>query len=193
MLQNHLESKKLILASGSSRRQELLTNLGVPFEIRIKPVEEIYAETLQREEITDFLSQLKASVFKADLTANCILITSDTIVWFKNKALGKPKSLKQACDMLKRLSGSTHEVITSVSLSSTKKQITFNAKTYVTFRELKAVEIEFYIKNYNPLDRAGAYGIQDWIGQIGIQKIHGCYFNVMGFPLNLVYSHLVKF
>ena len=155
MLQNHLKSKKLILASGSPRRQELLKHLGVPFKIRIKPVKEKYADTLQREEITDFLAQLKASVFKGDLTANCVLITSDTIVWFKNKALGKPKSLKHAVVMLKHLSGSTHEVITSVCLTSTKKQITFNAKTYVTFRELKAVEIEFYIKKVVEYDFEG--------------------------------------
>ena len=193
MLKEHLNKRRLILASGSPRRQDLLKQLGVPFEICVKPVDEVYPQKLSGHEISDYLSILKANAFKENLKPNDLLITSDTIVWHRNTAIGKPNSLKHAIEMLQNLSNSTHKVITSVCLTSTEKQKTFNALTKVSFRKLKIEEIEFYVNNYKPLDKAGAYGIQDWIGQVGVEKIEGSYFNVMGFPLNLVYSHLLEF
>ena len=193
MLKEHLNKHHLILASGSPRRQDLLKELGVPFEICVKPVAEVYPQNLSGHKISDYLSILKANAFKEKLKPNDLLITSDTIVWHRNTAIGKPTSLKHASEMLQNLSNSTHKVITSVCLTSTEKQKTFNALTKVSFRKLKIEEIEFYVNNYKPLDKAGAYGIQDWIGQVGVEKIEGSYFNVMGFPLNLVYSHLLEF
>lgn len=193
MLKNRLKSKNLILASGSPRRQELLKSLGVPFEIRIKEIDEDYPKHLKKSEISDYLAQLKSNAFVEELTPKDLLITSDTIVWYHNMALGKPKSKDDAFQMLQKLSGKTHEVITSVCLKSLQKEDIFNSITKVTFKELSSKEIQFYIDNYNPMDKAGAYGIQDWIGQIGVTKIEGSYFNVMGFPIHKIYSQLLKF
>lgn len=193
MLKNRLKSKNLILASGSPRRQELLKSLGVPFEIRIKEIDEVYPKHLKKSEISDYLAQLKSNAFVEELNPKDLLITSDTIVWYHNMALGKPKSKDDAFQMLQKLSGKTHEVITSVCLKSLQKEDIFNCITKVTFKELSTEEIQFYIDNYNPMDKAGAYGIQDWIGQIGITKIEGSYFNVMGFPIHKIYSQLLKF
>ncbi len=193
MLKNRLKSKNLILASGSPRRQELLKSLGVPFEIRLKEIDETYPKHLKKSEISDYLAQLKSNAFEEELTSDDLLITSDTIVWNQNTALGKPKSKNDAFKMLQKLSGKTHEVITSVCLKSLQKEGVFNSITKVTFKELLTEEIHFYIDNYNPMDKAGAYGIQDWIGQIGVTKIEGSYFNVMGFPIHKIYSQLLKF
>lgn len=193
MLKNRLKSKNLILASGSPRRQELLKSLGVPFEIRIKEIDEVYPKHLKKSEISDYLALLKSNAFVEELHPKDLLITSDTIVWYHNMALGKPKSKDEAFQMLQKLSGKTHEVITSVCLKSLQKEDIFNSITKVTFKELSNEEIQFYIDNYNPMDKAGAYGIQDWIGQIGITKIEGSYFNVMGFPIHKIYSQLLKF
>lgn len=193
MLKNRLKSKNLILASGSPRRQELLKSLGVPFEIRIKEIDEVYPKHLKKSEISDYLAQLKSNAFVEELNPKDLLITSDTIVWYHNMALGKPKSKDGAFQMLQKLSGKTHEVITSVCIKSLQKEDIFNCITKVTFKELSNEEIQFYIDNYNPMDKAGAYGIQDWIGQIGVTKIEGSYFNVMGFPIHKIYSQLLKF
>jgi len=193
MLKNRLKSKNLILASGSLRRQELLKSLGVPFEIRLKKIDENYPKHLKRSEISDYLAQLKSNAFVEELSLKDLLITSDTIVWYHNMALGKPISKDDAFQMLQKLSGKTHEVITSVCLKSLQKEDIFNSITKVTFKELSSEEIQFYIDNYNPMDKAGAYGIQDWIGQIGVTKIEGSYFNVMGFPIHKIYSQLLKF
>ena len=193
MLKNRLKSKNLILASGSPRRQELLKSLGVPFEIRIREIDEVYPKHLKKSEISDYLAQLKSNAFVEELTPKDLLITSDTIVWYHNMALGKPKSKDDAFQMLQKLSGKTHEVITSVCLKSLQKEDIFSSITKVTFKELSSKEIQFYIDNYNPMDKAGAYGIQDWIGQIGVTKIEGSYFNVMGFPIHKIYSQLLKF
>ena len=193
MLKNRLKSKNLILASGSLRRQELLKSLGVPFEIRIKEIDEVYPKHLKRREISDYLAQLKSNAFVEELSLKDLLITSDTIVWYHNMALGKPISKDDAFQMLQKLSGKTHEVITSVCLKSLQKEDIFNSITKVTFKELSKEEIQFYVDNYNPMDKAGAYGIQDWIGQIGVTKIEGSYFNVMGFPIHKIYSQLLKF
>lgn len=193
MLKNRLKSKNLILASGSPRRQELLKSLGVPFEIRIREIDEVYPKHLKKSEISDYLAQLKSNAFVEELNPKDLLITSDTIVWYHNMALGKPKSKDDAFQMLQKLSGKTHEVITSVCLKSLQKEDIFNSITKVTFKELSSEEIQFYIDNYNPMDKAGAYGIQNWIGQIGVTKIEGSYFNVMGFPIHKIYSQLLKF
>ena len=191
MLRKKLKNHNIILASGSPRRQTFFKELDLDFTIQVKEVKETYLSVLKRSEITDYLSQLKASVF-VDLTEKDILITSDTIVWKDGKALGKPKDFEEAKDILQHLSGEMHEVITSVCFTSKDFQITVNDVTKVWFKILSEEEIDFYIKNYKPFDKAGSYGIQEWIGYIGIEKIEGCYFNVMGLPTRLVYKTLTE-
>jgi len=190
MLNEKLKNQHLILASGSPRRQQFFTDLGLDFEVRLKPVNEEYPSRLKHFEISDYLSQLKALPFKDELKENDILITSDTIVWHNNQALGKPKNNMDAFKIIKSLSHDTHEVITSVCFTTTKLQKTVYAVTKVTFKELSDNEIKHYIKTCKPFDKAGAYGIQEWIGQIGITKIEGSYFNVVGLPTHLVYQTL---
>ncbi|MCB0383582.1 MAG: septum formation protein Maf [Psychroserpens sp.] len=190
MLNEKLKNYNLILASGSPRRQQFFKDLGLDFEIRLKPVVEDYPNRLRHFEISDYLSQLKSLPFKDELQANEILITSDTIVWNNNKALGKPSNKKDAFNMLKALSNTTHEVITSVCFTTTSTQKTVNAITKVTFKALTETEINYYIDNFKPFDKAGAYGIQEWIGHIGITRIEGSYFNVVGLPTHLVYKTL---
>lgn len=190
MLKEKLKNHHIILASGSPRRQELLKNLGVEFEMRLKPITEEYPYRLRHFEISNYLAQLKALPFKSELKPKDILITSDTIVWHNNKALGKPKDAEEAFTILKTLSNSTHEVITSVCFTTTTSEKTVHSITKVTFKTLSDSEILHYIKNYKPFDKAGAYGIQDWIGLIGVTQIEGSYFNVMGLPLHMVYKTL---
>ncbi|WP_456437206.1 Maf-like protein [Psychroserpens sp.] len=190
MLSNKLKNYNLILASGSPRRQQFFNDLGLNFEIRLKPIEEEYPNRLTHFEISDYLSQLKSLPFKDELKSNDILITSDTIVWNDNKALGKPSCKEDAFQMLQSLSNKTHEVITSVCFTTPSFQKTVNAITKVTFKELTENEINFYLDNYGPYDKAGAYGIQEWIGHIGITSIKGSYFNVVGLPTHLVYKTL---
>lgn len=191
MLKEQLKNHHIILASGSPRRQLFFKELGIDFEIRLKPVKEDYPPRLKHFEISDYLSQLKALPFQEELKERDILITSDTIVWHNNQALGKPTSEMDAFNMLQSLSGKTHDVITSVCFTSKANQKTINDITKVTFKELTADEIAYYIKTCKPFDKAGAYGIQEWIGQIGVTHIEGSYFNVMGLPVNLVYQTLV--
>lgn len=193
MLAEILKSRHIILASSSPRRQELIKGLGLDFEIRIKPVKEEYPDRLRHFEISDYLAQLKSMPFVDELTPNDILITSDTIVWHNESALGKPKDNNDAFEMLKTLSGHTHEVITSVCFKSVRAQKTINSITKVTFKSLSDEEIWYYIDNFKVLDKAGAYGIQDWIGQVGVTKIEGSYFNVMGFPMEHIYKTLLTF
>lgn len=190
MLRKILENHHIILASGSPRRHQFFRDLGIDFEIRLKNVEEIYPERLYGSEIPDYLAQLKALPLKEDLKEKDILITSDTIVWHREKALGKPKDKEEAREMLKTLSDTSHEVITSVCFTTTTLQKTVNAVTKVYFDVLTDEEIEYYIDHFRPFDKAGAYGIQEWIGLIGIKKIEGSYFNVVGLPAHLVYSTL---
>ena len=180
---------KIILASGSPRRQAFFKELDLDFEIQVKEIDESYPLDMKRLEITDFISQTKASVFSS-LKENEILITSDTIVWLEEEAIGKPKNLDEAKQMLQKLSGKMHEVITSVCFTSNQFQKTVNDTTKVWFKTLSEDEIDYYIKTYQPFDKAGSYGIQEWIGYIGIEKIEGCYFNVMGLPVRLVYKTL---
>lgn len=191
MLNSQLENYNLILASASPRRQQFFKDLNLDFKIILKPVDEIYPENLKNFEITDYLAQLKSTPFKGDLNNPDILITSDTIVWHKNKALGKPKNESDAFNIIKSLSGDYHEVITSVCFTTTKLQKTVNEITKVYFKKFSDDEINYYVKNFKPLDKAGAYGIQEWIGLIGVEKIEGSYFNVMGLPTHLVYKTLI--
>ena len=190
MLNEKLKNYHIILASGSPRRQEFFKTLGLDFEIRLKPIAEDFPPRLKHFEISDYLAQLKALPFKNELKQNDILITSDTIVWHQNQALGKPKNDKDAFNILKSLSNTTHEVITSVCFSTTTFEKTLNAVTKVTFKNLTDEEIRYYITTCKPFDKAGAYGIQEWIGQIGVTKIEGSYFNVMGLPTHIVYKTL---
>lgn len=190
MLNEKIKNHNIILASGSPRRQEFFKTLGLDFEIRLKPIAEEYPTRLRHFEISDYLAQLKALPFKDELKANDILITSDTIVWHHNKALGKPKNDADAFQMIKSLSNATHEVITSVCFTTKILEKTLNAITKVTFKELSDEEISYYIHTFKPFDKAGAYGIQEWIGLIGVTKMEGSYFNVMGLPTHIVYRTL---
>lgn len=190
MLSDKLKNYHLILASGSPRRQQFFKDLGLDFEIRLKPIVEDYPNRLTHFEIGDYLSQLKSLPFKEELKPNEILITSDTIVWNDHKALGKPSTKEDAFRMLESMSNKTHDVITSVCFTTTTSQKTVNAITKVTFKALTKNEINYYIDNFKPFDKAGAYGIQEWIGHIGITSIEGSYFNVVGLPTHLVYKTL---
>lgn len=192
MLQN-LSSYKIILASKSPRRQQLLKELGVDFIIKTKDVEEVYPPHLKKEAVALFLSELKANAFKNEIKENELVITSDTIVCLNNEIIGKPTDRANAIEMLEKLSGKMHEVFTAVTLFSNKKQVSFSVCTEVFFKILSMEEITYYIDNYKPFDKAGSYGIQEWIGYIGVEKINGSYFNVMGFPVKEVYDALKKF
>ncbi|MDO5105081.1 Maf-like protein [Capnocytophaga sp.] len=184
---------KIILASASPRRQQFFEELNLDYEVVLKPVEEVYPKNLQREEITNFLAILKASVFQKDIQPNEVVITSDTLVWHEGKALGKPQNYDDAFAMLKSLSGKQHEVITSVCFSSLTKQKVVSCVTKVSFKQLTNNEIDFYLTTYKPYDKAGAYGIQDWIGLVGVTHIEGSYNNVMGLPTHLIYETLQSF
>lgn len=192
MLKEKLKDHRIILASGSPRRHQFLKELEVPFTIDLRPVEEIYPENLNASEITDFLAELKAKAFLKELRSGDILITSDTIVWHNQTALGKPQTPSEAFTMLNSLSGKTHKVITSVTFTTAKLQKTVNATTKVTFKELSEEEMDYYIEKFHPMDKAGAYGIQEWIGLIGITRVEGSYFNVVGLPTHLVYETLLE-
>ncbi len=191
MLNEKLKNHHIILASGSPRRQQFLKDLEIDFEIQLQPIDEVYPDHLKAEEITNYLSELKASAFKQRLQHNDILITSDTIVWHNHHALGKPQSIEHAKLMIASLSNDWHEVISSVSFTTKDQQITKHFTTKVHFKELTIKEIDYYVTNYNPIDKAGAYGIQEWIGLIGIDKIEGSYFNVVGLPTHIVYETLI--
>lgn len=193
MLSKKLQYYQLILASGSPRRQQFFKDLGLDVEIRLKPVKEIYPSHLKKEEISNYLAELKAGAFEGELKTGEILITSDTIVWLANNALEKPKDPIQAFEMLKALSGNTHEVITSVCFKTAEKTKTVFATTKVTFSKLEEEEIQYYIDTFRPFDKAGAYGIQEWIGLIGVEHLEGSYFNVVGLPTHLVYQTLREF
>ncbi len=192
MLKEKLKDFKLILASGSPRRQQFFKDLDLDFEIRLKEIEEVFPETLQGVEITNYLAELKAKAFENEIAANEILVTSDTIVWLNSKALGKPKDYTDAFEILKCLSNTTHEVITSVCFKTIDKTETIHDVTKVSFTKLSDDEIRYYLDHYKPFDKAGAYGIQEWIGLIGITKIDGSYTNVVGLPTEKVYDFLSK-
>jgi septum formation protein len=190
MLATKLAQYSLILASGSPRRQQFFKDLDLDFEIRLKDIEEVYPPELKAGEITNYLAELKANAFEGELNENEILITSDTIVWHNNKALGKPKDEQDAFAVLKSLSNATHEVITSVCFKTKEKSEIISEITKVTFNTLSDEAIRYYLAHYKPYDKAGAYGIQEWIGFIGVAKIEGSYTNVMGMPTDKVYDYL---
>lgn len=192
MLRNKLKNYKIILASGSPRRQQFFKDLDLDFEIRLKEIEEIFPPELQREEITNYLAELKAAAFEGELNNNEVLVTSDTLVWHNEKAVGKPKDAQDAFAILKSLSNATHEVITSVCFKSNLKTEMLYEITKVTFNKLSDEAIAYYIENYKPFDKAGAYGIQEWIGFIGVSKIEGSYANVIGLPVDKVYQYLTN-
>ena len=188
MLKDLLKDHEIILASGSPRRHQFFEELKIPVTIDVRPVEEVYPENLEEEEITDYLAKLKAEAFQEDLRENQVLITSDTIVYNDGIALGKPKDHEEAVAMIKSLSGKDHEVITSVCFTTASLQKIINHTTRVYFSDISDEEIEYYVRNYKPFDKAGGYAIQEWIGLIGIEKIEGSYFNVVGLPTHMVYQ-----
>jgi septum formation protein len=190
MLREKLKNYKIILASGSPRRQQFFRDLDLDFEICLKEVAEVYPPNLIEEDITDYLAVLKSDAFEGELKENEILVTSDTIVWHQNQALGKPKDYDDAFQMLQSLSNSTHKVITSVCFKTREKTEVIHETTSVTFHPLTDQEIDYYLVNYSPFDKAGSYGIQEWIGYIGVAKIEGSYPNVMGMPTDKVYHFL---
>ena len=180
----------IVLASKSPRRQALVKEMGFPFEVRIKEVEEKYPSDLQSEKVPIYLAELKSKPFSTSLNDNELLLTSDTVVILNDLILGKPKDKEDAQRMLRSLSGKSHKVVTGVCLTSNSHSISFSETTIVHFSDLTEREIDYYIDKYKPFDKAGAYGIQEWIGAIGIHKIEGCYYNVMGLPVNKIYSVL---
>lgn len=191
MLKEKLKNHNIILASGSPRRQQFFKELHLDYTIELKPVDEVFPEHYQGVEITDHLARLKAAAFTS-LNASDVLVTSDTIVWFNGVALNKPEDRDEAHAMISALSGNSHQVITSVAFTSPGKQIVINDTTKVTFKELTEEEIDYYIDNFQPYDKAGAYGIQEWFGYIAVTSIEGSYFNVMGMPLHKVYETLME-
>ncbi len=193
MLKEKLNKINIILASGSPRRQQFFKEMDLHYTIRLKEIEEIYPEHLQAEEITNFLAELKANAFENELKENDVLVTSDTIVWLNGKALGKPKDYDDAFQMLQQLANQTHEVITSVCLKSIDKTEVFHCVTKVTFANLSDEAIKYYLDNYQPFDKAGSYGIQDWIRLIGISKIEGSYTNVVGLPTEMLFQKLMNY
>lgn len=193
MLNSHLKNYTILLASGSPRRQQFFKDMHLDFEVRLKEVEEIYPDHLKASEITDFLALLKADAFQEELGPKDILVTSDTIVWHNGKALGKPKNYDDAFAILRALSDSTHEVYTSVCFKHNGKTDVINEVTKVTFGYLSDEAIAYYLDNFKPYDKAGAYGIQEWIGIVGISKIEGSYSNVVGLPVHKVYEYFINF
>ena len=193
MLKEKLNKINIILASGSPRRQQFFKEMDLHYTISLKEIEEIYPEHLQAEEITNFLAELKASAFENYLKENDVLVTSDTIVWLNGKALGKPKDYDDAFKMLQQLANQTHEVITSVCLKSIDRTDVFHCVTKVTFANLSDEAIRYYLDNYQPFDKAGSYGIQDWIGLVGISKIEGSYTNVVGLPTEMLFQKLMNY
>ncbi|MEJ6749613.1 MAG: Maf family nucleotide pyrophosphatase [Flavobacteriales bacterium] len=183
----------IILGSNSARRQELLSEMGFQFKVKVSNKEEIYPNKLKGKEVSEFLAIQKSDNLKENLQKNELLITADTIVIIDNKILGKPKSKEESCEMIQSLSGKKHEVITSVALTSNYKQEVFSVLTKVTFNTISEKEINFYITKHSPFDKAGSYGIQEWIGLIAIHKIEGSYTNVVGLPTSELYNKIRNF
>jgi septum formation protein len=182
---------KIILASNSPRRKELLSGIDIPYDIKVLPnIDESYPKTIPHEKVAEFLARKKASAYLPELKDDTLLITADTIVLLHNKILGKPIDKAEAKQMLRTLSGETHRVITGVCLTTKEKQKSFSAVSHVTFGNLSDEEIEYYVEKYNPMDKAGAYGVQEWIGYVAVKHIEGSYFNIMGLPIYRVYREL---
>ncbi len=194
MLLEKLKNYEIILASKSPRRQFLLKELGIDFETAEIEIDEKYPDNLLREQIALYLCELKANAFKfVNNNEKTLVITADTIVWFNNQVLNKPKDFDEAVEMLQRLSGEKHQVYTAVCLKTKNKQKSFFACSDVYFRNLTKEEIYWYVENCKPYDKAGAYGAQEWLGYIGIERIEGSYFNVVGLPTQKLFDELMKF
>ncbi len=194
MLPELLKSYEVILASGSPRRKDLLAEMGIHFDVQTKPGDETFPESLPTHEVAGYLSLQKALNFaNKGLTENQLIITADTIVVVDGTILGKPVNESQACEMLTQLSGKIHEVITGVTLMTAHKSHTFSVATEVVFKKLSVEEIDYYVHHFQPFDKAGAYGIQEWIGHVAIERIDGSYFNVMGLPTHRLYEELIHF
>ncbi len=192
MLEN-IKKYRVVLASASPRRRELMQGLDIPFEVRTLPdVDEAYPEELQAGAIPLYISKIKADAYRPLMADDELIITADTIVWLDEQALGKPSDEEDARRMLRNMSGKTHCVFTSVTITTKTEQRSFVAQSEVSFAILTDTEIEYYIHKYKPMDKAGAYGVQEWIGYIGIENIEGSYFNVMGLPMQRLYSELKK-
>ena len=187
-----IKNYKLILASASPRRQQLMKDAGFTFEVRLKNVEEKYPQELHWENVPEYLSKVKASAFREELKADEVLITADTVVCIHDRILGKPADRKEAISMLRKLSGNRHLVVTGVSVTTRTEQLSFSSRTGVFFKHLSNEEIIFYVDTYKPFDKAGAYGIQEWIGYIGIERIEGSFYNVLGLPIQQLYETLRK-
>lgn len=184
----------LILASNSPRRKELLSGIDVEYEVLALPdIDESYPDDIPHEEIPEYLAKKKASAYISMMQDDALLITADTVVLLHGRILGKPLDKRDAKQMLRELSGETHRVITGVSLTSKQKQVSFSDTAHVTFGQLTDEEIDYYVEKYNPSDKAGAYGVQEWIGYVGVERIEGSYFNVMGLPIFKVYRELKRF
>ena len=184
----------IILASNSPRRRELLGGLDIDFEVKVLPdIEENYPDNLETPEIPVYIATEKAAAYKDMMAENDLIITADTVVVLGDEVLGKPVNLDDARRMLRELSGQTHQVITGVCLMTRERQRSFAVTTDVTFKELTDAEIDYYVEKYQPLDKAGAYGIQEWIGYIGVTGLEGSYFNVMGLPVQRIYNELLQF
>lgn len=193
MLEN-LSKYKIILGSNSPRRKEILSGLDIKFNVKVIPgLEENYPETLDPQEIPVFLSKQKAEAYLSSLDDTMLLITADTIVWNGNAVIGKPKNRAEAIQMLRSLSGHEHHVVTGVCLTTMKKQMTFSVISSVRFASLNDEEIIYYVDKYKPFDKAGAYGIQEWIGYVGVESISGSFYNVMGLPVQRLYQELKTF
>ena len=184
---------KLILASSSPRRQQLMQEAGFEFEVRLREVPEVYPDTLPVEQVPEYLARLKASAFNGDLQEDELLITADTIVSIHGKVVGKPHDRQQAVAMLRELSGNKHTVISGLCLTTVREQKSCSVCTDVFFRELTEKEIVYYVDRYKPFDKAGAYGIQEWIGYVGIERIDGSFYNVMGLPVQTLCRELKEF
>lgn len=192
MLDN-LKKYRVILASNSPRRKELLSGLGIDYEVKTLPgIEESYPDTLKGEEIPLYIAREKADAYRDSMQPDELIITADTIVWLDGVVMGKPKDEEEARNMLRRLSGKTHQVMTGVCITTTGFRKSFSTVTDVTFTDLTEEEIHYYVEHYKPMDKAGAYGIQEWIGFVGVQSIAGSYFNVMGLPVQRLYKELKK-
>lgn len=193
MFLENLQKYEIILASQSPRRQQLLSDLGLQFTVQSMNVEETFPSNLGMTEVPVYLAELKATAFLPQLKENQLVITADTIVWLDGRVMNKPADYDEAYDMLSDLSGKKHQVITGVCLLSAEKRISFHVSTDVWFKQLSDEEIRYYLDHYRPYDKAGAYGIQEWIGYIGIHHIEGSFFNVMGLPVQSLYEHLRTF
>lgn len=185
---------KIILASNSPRRRELLAGLGIEFEVRVLPgIDESYPASMPAAETAEYIAGKKAAAYRQVMADDELVITADTVVIVGDEVLGKPADTQMAAQMLRKLSGRTHQVMTGVCMTTSEQTVSFSVKTDVTFKQLAEDEIEYYIKKYQPLDKAGAYGIQEWIGYIGCTGLNGSYYNVMGLPVQRIYTELQRF